>query len=165
MSLDGKIARSDGSVDWLNELPNPDNNDYGYEDFYASVDITLQGNTTYQQILGFPGSFPYPNTTNYVFSRQTDRKDTEHVQFVSGDIASFVKQRKEEEGQDIWLIGGGQINTVFLNAGLIDEMQLFVMPLVVGDGLPLFASTPIETQFNLFATERYPSGAVRLTYV
>ena len=165
MSLDGKIARSNGSIDWLNELPNPDSNDYGYANFYASVGVTLQGNTTYQQVLSFPGPFPYPDTTNYIFSRQADRQDTEHVQFVSGNIASFVEQLKEEDGPDIWLIGGGQINTVLLNAGLIDQMHLFVMPLVLGTGLPLFASTPTETQFTLSETIHYQSGAAQLLYV
>lgn len=163
-SLDGKIARSDGSVDWLAQLPNPTHDDYGYADFYARVDTTLQGYTTYRQTLDFEGDFPYPDTTNYVFTRQADKEDTEHVRFIANDIVSFVRQLKEKVGQDIWLIGGGQINTVLLDANLIDTMQIFVMPIVLGSGIPLFAPTAKEAQLTLTETKCYDSGVVELVY-
>jgi dihydrofolate reductase len=61
----------DGRVDWLEAAPNPDQLDYGHADFYGSIDTTLMGNTTYQTVLAFGGEFPYPDKTNYVFSRQS----------------------------------------------------------------------------------------------
>ena len=73
-------------------------------------------------------TFPYPEKTNYVFTRSTPPPDTPHVRFISGDIAAFVRVLKEEPGKDIWLVGGGQINTIMLNAGLIDELILTVFP-------------------------------------
>ena len=67
-SLDGKIAGSKDDVKWLEEIPNPEKTDYGYYDFYRSVDTTIMGNTTYKMIENFEGKFPYPDTKNYVAS-------------------------------------------------------------------------------------------------
>ena len=165
VSLDGKIARPDGSVDWLDKIPNPGNLDYGYSDFYKSFDTTLQGYNTYQTILNFGIPFPYPDKKNYVFTTKPDLENTEYVDFVSGDIISFIQNLKSEQGKDIWLIGGGKLNTALFNAGLIDEFQVFVMPVVVGEGIPLFDLMPNETMLRLIENKAFPSGVVALKYI
>ena len=123
-SMDGYIARPNGEIDWLEEAGNLD---YGYHDFYSSIDTTLMGNSTYKLTLTV-AEFPYAGKANYVFTRGAPPPDTANVQFVSGDIVSFVESLKSSTGKDIWLVGGGQINTVMLNAGLIDEIILTVFP-------------------------------------
>jgi len=165
ISLDGKIARPDGSVDWLDAIPNPDKLDYGYSDFYKSFDTTLQGYNTYRTILNFGIPFPYPDKKNYVFTSKTNLENTEYVDFVSGDIISFIQNLKNEEGKDIWLIGGGKLNTSLFNAGLIDEFHVFVMPIVVGEGIPLFDMVPNETMLRLIGSETFSSGVIALNYV
>ena len=72
--------------------------DYGYRDFYASIDTTLMGNATYPVTLTVD-TFPYPEKTNYVFTRSTPPPDTPYVRFISGDIAAFVRVLKEEPGR------------------------------------------------------------------
>jgi dihydrofolate reductase len=163
-SLDGKIAKPDGNVDWLHEIPNPDKSDYGYFAFYDGIGITLQGYHTYQFILDSGVDFPYVGKKNYVFTRKTGLPTTEQVEFVNGDIISFTQKLKEEAQEDIWLIGGGQINTLLWNAGLIDEMQVFVMPIVLGEGIPLFAPHPQEGMLALQESQAFASGAVLLRY-
>ncbi len=165
VSLDGKIAKPDGSVAWLDEIPNPDKLDYGYSDFYKTVDTTLQGYNTYVTILNFGISFPYPDKKNFVFTTKSDLEDTKHVKFVTGDIIRFIQNLKKEKGDDIWLIGGGKLNTSLLNAGLIDEIQIFVMPIVIGEGIPLFDPSPKETSLKPIGNKTYTSGVVLLTYV
>lgn len=163
-SLDNYIARPDGDVEWLHSpdysLPNED---YGYNDFYKTIDTTLMGNSTYEVTLGFDGPFPYPDKTNYVFSRSTYNQDTEYVKFITGDIADFVRQLKNDKGQDIWLIGGGQINTLLLNNDLIDKIILTLIPMTLGQGIPLFDGQTKETKFDLETSESYDSGLVQLT--
>ncbi len=163
-SLDNYIARPGGDVEWLNskELQLP-GEDYGYGDFYRSIDTTLMGRRTYQQILGFDVPFPYPDKSNFVFTRSVSRADKGDVNFVSGDVAAFVRALKERPGLDIWLVGGGQINTLLLENGLIDRLILTLIPVFLGDGIPLFHGRPRETRFNPVAGRCFENGVVQLT--
>lgn len=164
MSLNGKIARPDGSVDWLEQIPNPDKTDYGYEAFLGEIDTTLQGFNTYQQLLSWGIPFPYSGKKNYVLTRKTNLEDTGEVEFIREEPIKFLRQLKEKEGKDIWLIGGGEINTLLLNAGLVDEMQIFVMPVILAEGIDLFGGVPEETSLRLLSSNSFSSGAVQLTY-
>ncbi|WP_420388198.1 dihydrofolate reductase family protein [Roseivirga sp.] len=164
ISLDGKIADRDGGVEWLESLPHPKDEDYGYATFIQSIDTTIMGNTTYQQVLGFDVPFPYQEQTNYVLTRNTDLKDDENVLFISKDHAARIEELKKEEGKDIWLIGGGQINTLCLQAGLIDEMIVHVMPYVMGAGIPLFSNEQLMQQIRLTDSKVYSSGVMELRY-
>lgn len=156
-SLDGYIAGHEGEIDWLDAGGDLD---YGYQEFYESVDTTLMGNSTYPLTLTVD-EFPYKKKTNYVFTRGTPPADTEYVRFVSGDISAFVRSLKEAPGEDIWLVGGGQINTVMLNDGLIDEIILTVFPLVLGKGIPLFAPGAARSGFETVGCETYETGLIQ----
>lgn len=163
-SLNGKIARLDGDVQWLESIPNPDGVDHGYAEFYDSVDATIMGSSTYHQIMGWGIEFPYADKKNYVLTRMAEIKESDLVEFVSRDHVAFIKQLKEEKGKDIWLIGGGQVNTMLLNERLIDEAIIFVMPVVIPDGIEIFENTPLETHLELQSAITYSTGAVELTY-
>ena len=156
-SLDGFIAGPGGEIDWLDAGGDAD---YGYAAFYASIDTTLMGNETYKQVLTF-GAFPYPTKTNYVFTRGAPPPDTAHVRFVSGDIAGFVRDLKEAPGADIWLVGGGQLNTIMLEAGLIDEIILTSFPLVLGWGIPLFAPSDVRSPFKTVGCQAFDTGLIQ----
>lgn len=164
ISLDGKIAKPDGDVKWLDEIPNPEMSDYGYVDFINNIDITLMGRNTYDFVVNSGVPFPYTETENYVFSRDASLKDNENVKVIHGDPAKFVAELKEKDGKDIWLIGGGKINTILWNKGLIDELMVFVMPIVLGDGIPLFGHYPITSQLKLTQSIAYSSGVCCLCY-
>ncbi len=167
ISLDGYVAKLDGSVSWLDNVPHSNQEDYGYYSFYEAIDTTLMGNKTYQQVLGFDTPFPYSNKTNYVFTRQQELQDDENVSFINEDIGSFVRNLKHQEGADIWLIGGGQINGVLLEENLIDEMIVSIMPMILGNGLPFFsieAKTDMERLLELKETKSFQSGVVQLRY-
>ena len=156
-SLDGYIAGPDGEIDWLEAGGDLD---YGYEEFYTSIDTTIMGHSTYKLTLTVP-RFPYPDKTNYVFTRGTPLPDTSNVRFVSGDIVAFVRSLKQESGKDIWLVGGGQVNTVMLNAGLVDEMILTIFPLAIGEGIPLFAPGATRSLFKTVSCEAYETGLIQ----
>jgi len=150
-TIDGFIATREGSVEWLNEPDNPnaDINAYGYMDFYNSIDTTLIGYNTYNVILNFGIPFPYPDKKNYVFSKNHSKLDDNPVEFISSDIVEFVANLKEEKGKNIWLIGGGQINKILLNANLIDEIILGIKPVVIGQGIKLFADNDNFSKFKI----------------
>ncbi|WP_018476770.1 dihydrofolate reductase family protein [Pontibacter roseus] len=165
-STDGYIARPDGNIDWLHDKKYtiPDE-DFGYTAFLQTIDTTLMGNSTYKQVLGFDMPFPYPDFQNYVFSR-SEQQDTEHVTFVKDKLVDFIEQLKEQPGKDIWLIGGGQLNSVLLNAGLLDEIILTYIPIVLGRGIPLFSEEANEHKLKLIPTENklYRNGFLQVRY-
>lgn len=164
VSLNGKIARADGRVDWLENAPNPDKSDYGFAEFYETVDTTIQGNKTYQQVMSWDMEFPYKNKENFVITRDKLLTDTEYVQFLSENAIETIRALKAKEGKNIWLIGGGSVNTMIYNAGLLDELRLFIMPVIIPDGIELFTGLPIEKILTLTAMKKYKSGAVELRY-
>lgn len=163
VSLDGYIATRDGKINWLTGFPAPpENKDYGYADFYATIGTTLMGHNTYKDVLTLSETFYYVDKINYVFTRDSHQPPADYVKFISGDIVEFVKKLKEEDGQDIWLIGGGQINGIL--ADLIDEMMIYVIPVVLGDGLPLFGGKPMEKTFRLTNTKTFSNSVLELHY-
>jgi len=164
VSLNGKIARPDGSVDWLEIIPNPEKTDYGYQDFLNSIDTTIQGYNTYNQLIGWGIDFPYMGKKNYVLTKKQDAVNTEYVEFITENHTEFIKQLKEEEGSDIWLIGGSQANKLVLNAGLLDEIIIFIMPIVLSGGIELFDAFPKETRLELLGKKSYSGGVVELNY-
>lgn len=157
ISLDFNIARADGSVGWLEG-----EGDYGYNDFIKNIGTTLMGANTYRQVAGF-GEWPYSGFDNYVFTRKSDVHDKK-VNFIRENIGGFCKKLKENSKKDIWLIGGGAVNSVLLSENLIDEMQLFVFPLLIGDGISLFKGNYPERKFELIQTEKMPAGVNFLKY-
>lgn len=159
-SLDGYIARTDGSVDWLFH-----DEDYGYASFYDRIGSTLMGKRTFEDILTF-GDFPYPDKENYVFTRHAAGRKHPSVTFVEGNIPAFVRGLKKRVEKDIWLVGGGQINTLLLSTGLVDRMIISMHPVVLGQGIPLFGKgLPAETWWTLEQSTAFPSGLVQLDYV
>jgi len=163
-SLNGKIAKSDGSVDWLDTLPNPDQLDYGYHKFYNSIGTTIMGYKTYAQVKGWDIAWPYPGKKNYVLSRKKDLTDTEDVTFITNDHISFLKDLKETTAKDIWLIGGGQVNTLILNSGLLDELIVHTMPIILTSGIELFEESPAQSMLHLTIHKVYPTGVIEARY-
>lgn len=158
-SLDMHIARENGEVDWLFT-----DGEYGYEAFYNSLGATLMGNKTYQEILGFGVDWPYPNTKNYVFTRDPHLEDNDQVSFVKGDIPSFINKLKGSDVGNIWLIGGGEIIKIFLHEKLVDELRLFVHPIILGKGIPLFLPQDRQLNFSLTKVNPFPNGLIELHY-
>ena len=163
VSLDGKIAGLKGDITWLDEFNSPDE-DYGYKKFLDSVDVTLMGHNTYDQVWSFEGEFPYKDKKNYVFTGNASLSQDENVSFISSDHLTFVQQLKKEPGKNIWLIGGSKINHFFLKNNLIDEMIVFVIPVFLGEGIPLFEASAERRSLNLVKEHRYKNGVIELNY-
>ncbi len=156
-SLDGYIAGPSGEIDWLFA-----DQDYGYREFFAGVDTVLMGRKTYEQALSF-GEYPYQGTRGFVFSRARRTPD-ENVTFVSSDVASLVSGLKRASGKNIWLVGGGEIVAECVRHDLIDEFILFVHPIILGAGIPLFPPGLPRRPLKLVRSGSFSSGLVQISY-
>lgn len=162
-SLDGYIALPDGDLDWLTEFPNPSKSDYGYKDFLKTVDSVVMGGKTYRDILCMDVIWPYKEQATYVVT-QHPINARENVKFITENLIDTISQLRNENGKDIWLVGGGRLISMLLNADLVDEMQLFYIPVMLGNGIRLFPEKYKESQWNLVESKTYDNGVLEVKY-
>lgn len=158
-SLDGYIARDDGGIDWLFA-----DQDYGYSSFFSSIDTVVMGRHTHDLALSFP-VYPYADKTVFVFSRTHPAGEDERgASFTSESPEDFVSRLRDDPGRDLWLVGGGQLVRAFLDHDLIDQFEIFVHPVLLGSGLPLFPRGAARTNLRLEGVTPFVSGLVQLSY-
>ena len=160
-SVDGYIARPSGDLSWL---PVPEAEDHDYRDFYSSIHTLLIGRGTYEKALETFEAFPYFDKETFVFARSGIRHLEPTVRRVSGDAVKFVKSLKGTEGGGIWLVGGAQLIRSLLDARLVDEMYLFLIPTLLGNGIPLFLETKHELLLSLNEIKSHHDGVAELRY-
>lgn len=160
-SLDGFIADSTGGVDWL---AGAEGEDYGYAELMDSVDTVLQGSHTYLSTIGLVDEDPYAGKRNFVFTSRDDLPLFGQPTFVHDEAVTFVTKLKQRPGGRIWLVGGGQLATSLVGAGLVDEIDLFVQPVVLGDGVPLWVPPLNEQQLELLEAKAWPGQLAELRY-
>jgi len=152
-SLDGYIATKNDSLEWLFKTEGEGDN--GYSEFLETIDTIILGRRTYDWIMTMePGGFPYQNQTCYVFSN-TLKERMDNVEFVSGDIASFLGKIKKASGKNIWIVGGGELLSHFIKEKLIDEYIITVAPIMIGKGIPLFKEIDVEIELELLNVRRF----------
>jgi len=135
ISLDGYIARLNGAVDFL-FMPR----DYSMAEFFASIDTAIMGRKTYEVAVKMGGSFGDTKMTSYVFSRTLPPGTRKGVTIVRQTPVAFVAGLRKHAGKDIWLMGGGELARDFLKADLVDELYIGTVPVLLGEGIPLFPS-------------------------
>lgn len=167
-SADGFIARTDGSVDWL-DRPTPKHN-YGMGEFYRSIDTILWGRKTYDvaiefQRKGVPGAAFDTSLKNYVFTRTLSKTGAPAgLDFVNEPVKAFTSRLRALSGRDIWMMGGADIIGSFLDNGEIDEFILTVIPTFIGEGISLIAPRHRKVPLKLIACKKFSDGVVRLHY-
>ena len=161
-SVDGYIARSDGAVDWL-DRPMPKGG-YGMNAFARSVDTVLWGRKTYDFAMKMGGLGAYGNLQHYVFSHQPLSNPLPNVEFISGPVPEFAAMLRTRKGKNIWMMGGASIIASFLDSGAIDEFSIHVIPVMIGEGIPLVAPRHRNTPFDLITVRSFPDGVVHLNY-
>jgi dihydrofolate reductase len=162
-SADGYIARPDGDLDWLTSRPAPPGF-YGMNAFMKTIDTLLLGRKTYEVSLSLGGKFD-PKTKTIVFSHNPPPPDAPAgVEFVNGAIGPIVSGLRDQPGKDMWLMGGGELIASFLDEKAIDEFVVSVIPVFIGDGIPLIARRHRHTRLDLQSVERFDDGLVQLHY-
>lgn len=140
VSLDGFIEGPNGEYDWC---PPPSSQEM--KEFMNKIDAIFFGRKSFELV----GPSSFRGKTQYVFSNSLKAMKEKDMHLVSGNAASFVKDLKKQPGKDIWLFGGANLTTTFMNEGLIDEMWLGMVPVVLGSGKPLFQHIRQRNHFKL----------------
>lgn len=167
-SADGYIARPDGNVDWLNRRPRTV--DYGMREFYPTIDTILWGRKTYDWLLDYSRKARKTRNlfdakvANYVFSRKPPERAAPSATFVSEPVKAFATRLRAARGKNIWMMGGAGLIASFLDAGEIDEFDIHVIPVFIGEGIPLVAPSHRDVPLRLRSSRKYPDGVVRLRY-
>jgi dihydrofolate reductase len=159
-TLDGFIADVNGGVGWLDAY-GPAN--CGYDAFLSSISSIIMGRVTYQQVLGF-GTWPYAGKRTVVMTSRTNLPVHPEVEVCRDEVRILIDRLRAETPGDIWLMGGGKTLRGFLDRDLVDELDLFVFPLLLGRGIRLFDGSSRPMSLRLAGHHAYPSGAVRLLY-
>lgn len=166
-SLDGFIARRDGSIDWLNEAQGliPEGEDCGFKEFMDSVDVLVIGRKTFEQVLSF-GQWPYGQTKMVVLSHNTVEIPDNLPPCVScsSEPPQVLLERLSEQGAKHAYVDGGKTIHSFLAESLIDEFIITRIPILIGDGIPLFDSIQNDIQLEHIHTTAFDFGLVQSTY-
>lgn len=166
-SVDGFIARPDGDIDWLHrpEYAAPEAGDFGYEAFISTVDALVMGRHSFEKVMSF-AEWPYGEMTVVVLSSQgVDVPEALRDRvIVEQGAPQEIVARLEDRGYEHLYVDGGVTIQRFLQAGLIDEMIITQIPVLLGDGIPLFGSMGRELPLKHVATQSFENGFVQNRY-
>jgi dihydrofolate reductase len=159
-SLDGYIARSDGSIDWLTSRAEQAG-ETGYDEFLASVDTVVLGRNTYELAAGFD-RWPYDGKQVEVLSTTLDPEADERI-LVHRTLDALVETLTDRGAQRVYADGAATIQT-FLNAGLRNELTITTAPVLIGTGIPLFGPVPSDISLTHNATRTLKAGFIQSDY-
>ena len=157
-SLDGYIAGPKGEADWIIMDPEID-----FEAIFKQFDTLLVGRRTFEVMVRF-GRAATPGVQTLVFSHTLRQSDYPEVTIVSENAAKTVSSLRKKPGKDIWLFGGSSLFSSLLNEGLVDTIEVGVIPVLLGEGIPLMLPSAPQTKLKLTGHKIYGTGIVSLEY-
>jgi len=170
-SLDGFIARKDGSVDWMetsDEFEGGDTLDpEDIQEFLTAIDCYVMGSRTYETALGFEAKgfgWSYGDKPTFVLTSRQLPKTRDAVEFYSGDLGELVNERLKPVFRSIWIVGGGAVSGECLRRGLADEVRYSILPILIGDGISFFEGLDKDVELHLMEVKAYKNGMVELRH-
>ena len=170
-SLDGFIARRDGTVDWLETPDKFEGGDTMTPEFVAefltTIDCYVMGSRTYETALAFEAKglgWSYGDKPTFVLTSRDLPRTRDSVEFYSGDLARLVNGRLKPAFRSIWFVGGAGVAGECLRLGLADEVRYSIMPILIGDGISFFQGLDKDIALHLVEVKAYESGIVALRH-
>jgi dihydrofolate reductase len=163
-SIDGYIATSDGGVDWLHEVPNPDNDDFGYSEFVKNIDALVMGRNTFEKVLTF-GEWAYQKKVFVLSSSLTQIPAglEEKVEILCGSLSEVLSEIETQGFRNLYIDGGKLIQS-FLSEDRIDELIVTRIPVLLGSGISLFGELGAPLRFKHIDTVIHSNALVQSRY-
>ncbi|UKV16185.1 dihydrofolate reductase family protein [Thalassospiraceae bacterium SW-3-3] len=162
-SLDGMIADQDDNLDWLFAYDGMELGDHDYNKFLKRIRTVVMGRGTYDFIARQPSDWAYGAQRVIVVTSRPIKNPVAEIE-VRSDVDALVKELRALDDGDVWMLGGGQLQMAFLERGALDEIEIYVMPEMLGGGRPLFPMTGFRTSPTLISAQALDRGCVRLHY-
>ena len=165
MSLDGYIADKNGGVDWLTGQDEQEEGMDTYSEFIKDVDTVVMGGNTYHQIVTelSPEEWVYADLTSYVITHR-ELPSADKIIFTKKQPCDIVSELRLKQGKKIWICGGANIVQQLMEADLIDEYYISVIPTILGSGIRLFGTIPRDIKLKLTDIQTY-NGITDLIYI
>jgi dihydrofolate reductase len=167
-SLDGFIAKKDGSVSWLETSDTYEKGVAGEnpEEFMNAIGCFVMGSRTYELALELSVNFgwPYGDVPTFVLTHRDLPSDRKSIEFHSGDLQEFVNERLKPNYKNIWVVGGAAVVKDFIRLGLVDDLRQTIAPIILGDGTPFYDQIGRENALHLKDVTAYKNGFVELWY-
>jgi len=163
MSLDGYIAKTGDDLSFLSMVDQP-GEDFGYSEFYSTVDTVIVGRKTYDWVMKQVPEFPHADKESYIITR-TPRPAVGKTQFYTGSLKDLVARLQNEPGKNIFVDGGAEVVNELLRENLIDEFTIAIIPILLGEGVRLFKEGFPEQALKLVGVKGYEKGLVQVRYV
>lgn len=163
--MDGFIARSNGDIEWMKEIDSLSGEDYGYKEFTSTIDALVMGRHTFEKVMDFD-KWPYDLPVVVLSSRQIEtlEKFRKHVSKMSGPPSDIVGRLSAEDYEHLYIDGGKTIQQ-FLHAGYIQKIIITWIPILIGDGIPLFGALEKDLKLEHISTNTYDNGLVQSSYI
>lgn len=160
-SVDGYIADKDGGVGWLDPFNAVD---FGYQQFFSEIGTVVMGRKTYDQAREFGPEWVYAGKRAIVVTSKPIENSPPDITSWANSIADLVRHLRQLDDGDVWIVGGSQLQSALFDLDAIDQLELFLIPVLLGNGVPLFCETGRFQTLSLSANERFDMGVVRLDY-
>ena len=173
-TLDGYIAEADDSIDWLTgydgnfEGADSDEGRAGYDAFYEGIGALVMGSVTYEWVLAHGSAWPYAGKPTWVLSSRELKRpqgDDVDLRIADAEPPDVIDEMRSAAGErDIWVVGGGNVASQFADHGLLDRVEVTIVPVVLGNGKPLLEHRLTGGPMQLLGARTFSSGMVGLTY-
>ena len=163
-SIDGFIAKKNGDINWLMDIPNPEGSDFGFNEFMNSVDAIVMGRLTYEQVLKF-SEWPYIKPVFFLISTNISVPEflNDKVNIIKGNPKSIIEKLNSMQYSNLYIDGGKTVQE-FLKEDLIDELIITRISILLGDGIPLFSKLINDQKYEHLATEIFNNTLVKSHY-
>lgn len=162
-SLDGFIADLDHKVGWLDAYGAINYGEFSYDQFIKNIGTVVMGRKTYEFIINSGVDWPYKEQRSIIVTSHQLDQEIAGVESFSGDLSVLIAQLRQNK-TDTWIVGGGQLQSSLIALGLMDQIEIFVMPVLIGEGVPLWPGIPTHQTAELIDATALEAGVVHLQY-